>query len=60
MRTQTPGIVRPPWRSSASWPLQVQNVDSIHWRTGPSEPLRRGSFFAVWSQEAGAEAGDVR
>ena len=26
------------WRSSPSWPLQVQNTDSIHWRIRPREP----------------------
>jgi hypothetical protein len=25
------------------WLLQVQNTDSIHWRTAPSDPCRRGS-----------------
>jgi hypothetical protein len=39
--SDTPRTVRPPCRSRASWPLQVQNVDSIHWRTGPSDPCRR-------------------
>jgi len=35
-----PGMVRAPWRSGPSWPLQVQKTDSIRWRIDPSEPKR--------------------
>ena len=27
------------------WAFTGQMTDSIHWRTGPSEPFRRGSFL---------------
>jgi hypothetical protein len=56
MRAPRPGSVRAPWCSSPSWPLQVQKVDSIHWRTAPRLPWRRGSFLAVGAQERRAGA----
>src|SRR3954449_1436651 len=43
MRAMRPGMVRAPWRSSESCPLRVSKTDSIHWRTAPSAPWRRGS-----------------
>src|SRR3954454_9366240 len=57
-RVQRPSIVRPPWASRVSWPLQVQNTDSIHWRTGPSDPWRRRSSWRSGLRK-GAERGHV-
>ena len=57
MRAPRPGRVRAPWRSRPSWPLQVQKVDSIHWRTAPRLPWRARFVFAVGAQEGGARLG---
>src|SRR3954451_20502782 len=43
MRAMRPGMVCAPWRSRESWPLRLSMIDSIHWRTAPSSPKRRGS-----------------
>ncbi len=50
-------MVRAPCALRVCWPLQVQNTDSIHWRTAPSDRQRCGFVFAVGAQEARAEPG---
>jgi hypothetical protein len=37
--------------------LQVQKTDSIHWRTGPSDPWAVGFVAAVGAQEVGSQIG---
>ena len=56
---QRPGRVRPPWRSSVSWPLRVQKVDSIQLADRSERAVAARFVFAVGSQEACAEAGHL-